>query len=242
MTNTQISKNELIEVFKGGSTFMLEQYTDKELQDQENLLQLAVQYAPLSVIKYLIEEKKVPLFHSTGDNIDFAINNVKNRSSRDEDYTEVYSLLLKNMNGKNPQWAINEKLTKSSLDSVVDNNSLTINQKKDIITSLLSSGADINKTHDAGYPSTVLGRCLLIKNDDFAKFLIDAGAKPDLSELSIGKTSLDFDSTFTTKKYVEQMKNPIQIDKKIAMTGLVKNIEENNTSEIKKHLKRPEFR
>ena len=242
MNNKQISKEDLVESFKGGSINDLDKYSDKQLHEQEDLLHLAVKYAPLSIIKYLLEVKKIPLFHSVDDDNDFAFNNIKNRNIKYKDSAEVYSLLLEKMHEKNPSWAIDDSPTKSLLDSVVNDNYITTNQKKDIIANLLEAKANINKNHKEGAPSTVLGRALWKKDDDLARFLIDAGANPDLPEFSIGKTSLAFDSTSTTINYVEQMRNPTPTDSKIAMDGLLKCIEKNNVSEIKRHLERPEFR
>lgn len=242
MNNTQISREHLVESFKGGSISDLDKYSDKQLHEQENLLHLAVQYAPLSIVKHLVENKQIPLFHSVDDDNDFAFNNIKNRSIKYKDSADVYSLLLEKMNEKNPSWAIDDSPTKSSLDSVVDDYRITTNQKKDIIASLLEAKANINKNHKEDSPSTVLGRALWKKDDSLARFLIDAGANPDLPEFFIGKTSLAFDSTSKTINYVEQMRNPTPTDSKTAMDGLLKRIEKNNVLEIKRHLERPEFR
>ncbi len=258
MATKPIDTYELIEALKdcsSNSFESLKKYSKEQLHETENLLHEAVKYAPLSAIKYLVEEMDVPLFHMTpprnivnvGHSEDeLAIIQIKNRSTRFKDSGELYTYLMDNMSKKNSNWASLDTPTSSTLDAIVDDNNLNNNQKKDLIIKALEVGADINKNHDIGYPSTVLGRALLHKNSDLAKFLIDAGANPDLPEPAIknvsSPTSLGFDSTGEIRGYVYHIKNPTPTDSQLAMKGLLKDVEANNIQEIQRHLELPEFR
>lgn len=233
---------DLIEDLKSGKSAFYK-YTNEQLIEQSDLMHLAVKNASLPLIKYLVEERGVSLFNQVGEYQKLPFSCIKDRSKSLSGSSEEVSLyLLNKMKETNPSWAIQDSKNYSTLDSVIDNFNLTNNQKKEIIVQLLESGADINKSNEKGYPSTALGRALYLKNDEIAKFLIDVGANPYLLEPTIGKPALAFDSTGETKNYVSQMQNPITIDKESAMAGLLKEIENNNISEIKRHLDRPEFR
>ncbi len=256
-----INTSELIEALKNCSAHSfspLEKYSKEQLHATENLLHEAVRYAPLVAIKYLVEQQEVPLFHmapksSTAQQEDaFAIMLITQRSGKfhrmgeQSDSAEVYSFLLDQMHKKNPTWASLDAPTSSILDAIVDDHQLNNNQKKDLIIKSLEAGAHINKNHSVGYPSTVLGRALFHKNTDLAKFLIDAGANPDLPEPAIkdvsSPTSIGFDSTGEVRSYVYQINHPTPTDTHTALIGLLKYIANNDVHEIQRHLEKPEFR
>ncbi len=252
MVINKVSRENLIEYFKShkdGSPIYDNPFlgVDKsQLGFQNNVLHLAAQYGSLDMVKYLVEELKVPLFEEDNNGkVPFQQIQYRSTTANNDDAPKVYEYFIGKMKEANELFSKNWE-GYSLMDSVIDDINLSVADKKKFILELVQAGADINALDTQGrFPYSPLTRALNSQQNELSKFLIDIGANPELSPTNNLVKPLDICYSRYNQEmssYIHHHLHPTPMDRDVAVKGLLYAIQENDIAFLEKHFQLPQYR